>query len=97
MNYQSTLCAVCKRLCELASCVTDEHGRALHASCYHKRVASNVCAPSRYDETEDLLQQARELREVADELIKRSDRLIEAYKQLSGQARREDKDRFNNQ
>lgn len=36
-----------------------------------------ACRP-KYDETEDLLQQARELREVADQLIKKSDRLIEA-------------------
>jgi len=82
-----TLCAVCRRPCDLESCVTDEWGRAVHPSCYDKRVSPNVCTPSRYDETEDLLQQAKELREVADHLIKKSDRLIEAYKQLTGQAK----------
>lgn len=88
MSHEAALCAVCQRPCELESCVTDECGHAVHASCYRKRLASAVCAPSRYDETEDLLQQARELREVADQLIKKSDRLIETYKQLTGQAKR---------
>lgn len=89
MAYKpKTRCAICGRLCELESCVTDEEGRAVHASCYQKRLSSNVCVPSRYDEVEDLLQQARELREVADQLLKKSDSLIAAYNQLTGQAKR---------
>jgi hypothetical protein len=46
----------------------------------------NVCAPSTYDQLEELLQEARELRETAIKLIARSDGLIEAYKQLTGLA-----------
>lgn len=88
MIHPTTLCAVCQRPCQLEICVTDEFGRAVHASCYHKEVSTNGRARSRYDETEDLLQQARELREVADQLIKKSDRLIEAYKHLTAQAKR---------
>jgi hypothetical protein len=72
----------------LESCVTDEKGRAVHASCYHKKLTSNEYVPSKYDEVEDLLQEARELRALADQLIKRSDRLVEAYKHLTGQAKR---------
>ena len=83
-----TFCAVCRRSCQLESCVTDEWGRAVHESCYAKRVAKgNVCAPSTYDEVEEILQQARDLREVAGQLINQSDRLIEAYKQLTGHAK----------
>ena len=81
-----TRCAVCHGPCSLQSCVTDEQGRAVHASCYTKSISSHVRV-SGTDEVEDLLQQARELREVADELIRKSDRLIEAYKQLTGQAK----------
>lgn len=88
----TTVCAICQRSVDLEACVTDERGCAVHASCYHKRLSSNVRVTRRYDETEELLQQARELREVAEELIKKSDRLIEAYKQLTGQAKRPFKD-----
>ena len=87
-NPSKIHCAICGRPYELESCVTDEDGRAVHASCYQKIVSSNVHARSRYDEVEDLLQQARELREVADQLIKRSDTLMAAYKELTGQAKR---------
>lgn len=88
MAHASATCAVCHRYCELESCVTDEQGRAVHADCYHNRLSLNVRGAGSYDEVEDLLQQARELREVADQLIKKSDRLIEAYKHLTGQAKR---------
>ena len=85
-DHSTMSCAVCQRPCELESCVIDELGHAVHPSCYQKTVSSNVVR-SKYDETEELLQQARELREVADQLIKKSDRLIEAYKQLTGQGK----------
>lgn len=81
------LCAVCQRPCALEYCVTDEWGRVVHESCYTHSIASKDSRRGKYDETEDLLQQARELREMADQLIKKSDRLIEAYKQLTGQAK----------
>jgi hypothetical protein len=81
-------CAICHKSCELETCVVDEHGRAVHKSCYDKALASNVMVPSKYDQVEDLLQQAQELREVANRLIARSDALIAAYKQLSGQGKR---------
>ena len=85
-HHSRTLCAVCLRACELELGVEDEWGRAVHASCYgQKRVSSNVCAQSKYDEVEDLLQQARELREATEQLIKKSDCLIQAYKRLTGQ------------
>ena len=84
----TTLCAVCRCPCVLESCVVDEAGRAVHASGYQSRVSSTPSVRSKYDETEDLLQQAKELRDVADQLIQKSDRLIEAYKQLTGQAKR---------
>ena len=68
---QHTLCAVCRRPCELGSCVTDEWGRAVHASCYQKKVTKgNSNAPGGYEEVEEILQQTRELREIADQLIK---------------------------
>jgi hypothetical protein len=75
-QHRTTPCAVCQLSCELEACVTDEHGHAVHESCYHETVSSKF------------LQQARELREVADQLIKRSDLLVEAYKQLTGQSKR---------
>jgi hypothetical protein len=80
-------CGICNQLCELETCVVDERGRAVHKSCYHQALTSNVMVPSKYDEVEDLLQQARELREVANRLIARSDALIAAYKQLTGQGK----------
>ena len=92
MSHSTTVCAVCHRPCELEDCVTDERGCAVHSSCYQKRLSANGRLPSKYDETEDLLQQARDLREVADRLIKKSDSLIEAYKQLTGQTKRLFKD-----
>jgi hypothetical protein len=76
---QNPSCAICNRPCELETCVVDEPGRAVHKSCYQNELSSNVMARSRYDETEDILQQARELREVADRFLARSDALIEAY------------------
>lgn len=82
------ICAACRRLCSLESCVTNEYGRAVHESCYTKSVSSKARVHNKYDETEDLLQQAQELREVADRLIKKSDRLIEAYRKLTGQAKK---------
>ena len=83
-----TQCAICGLACQLESCVTDEDGRAVHDSCYQKKLSSKFSKTSRYDEVEDLLQQARELREVADQLLKKSDRLIAAYKQLTGHVKR---------
>ena len=88
MAVQPARCAICQLPCELESCVTDELGRAVHDRCYHKSLSSNVRVRSKYDETEEILQQARELREVADRLIKKSDLLIETYKQLTGQSKR---------
>ena len=79
----STLCAICNEPCGLEECVVDERGRGVHKSCYLSAVTSKS-ARRRFDETEELLQQARELREVADRLIKKSDALIEAYKNLTG-------------
>lgn len=87
-HHPTTHCAVCQRPCELESCVIDERGHAVHPKCYHKSLSSSVHVRNKYDEVEDLLQQARELRDVADQLIKKSDRLIEAYKQLTGQDKR---------
>lgn len=85
-EHSTTPCAVCQRPCLLESCVIDEWGRAVHESCYTHRIASQK--PTGKDKTEDLLRHARELREVADQLIKKSDRLIEAYRQLTGQSKR---------
>jgi len=42
----------------------------------------------RYLETEELLEQARELRQVARALMKRTDALIEQYQMLSSQWRK---------
>jgi len=88
MAHSTMPCAVCQDACELESCVTDERGRAVHANCYHKSLSANVCRPNSYDEVEEILEQARELREIADQLTKKSDRLIEAYKLLTGQTKR---------
>lgn len=87
VSDHKALCAVCRRTCELELCVSDEYGRAVHASCYQTKISSKGGGRRKYDEVEDLLQQARELREVADQLIKKSDRLIDAQKQLTGQAK----------
>ena len=85
MAQGSTPCAVCRRPLRLETCVIDENGCVVHESCFQKTVW-NVCAPSTYDQLEELLQEARELRETATKLIARSDGLIEAYKQLTGLA-----------
>lgn len=88
MAHDFAACAICRGACSLESCVIDEAGRAVHESCYQGKLSSKAQVQRNYDGTEDLLQQARELREVADQLIKKSDLLIEAYKQLTGQAKR---------
>ena len=84
-SHPPTLCAICRRPCDLESSVTDEWGRAVHPDCYQQSISPDVHRHTKYDEVEELLQQAREMREVADRLIKRSDLLIEAYKTLTGQ------------
>jgi hypothetical protein len=78
-------CPVCRQPLQLEICVTDENGCVVHESCFQKTVW-NACAPSTYDQLEELLQEARELRETAMKLIARSDGLIEAYKRLTGLA-----------
>jgi hypothetical protein len=75
-------CPICARLCEIEVCVVDQWGRAVHKSCCHK-VTATVLTRSNYDEVEELLQQAQELREIANLLIERSDALIATYKQLT--------------
>ena len=75
-------CPICERLCELEVCVVDQRGRAVHKSCYHK-VAATVLTCSNYDDVEELLQQAQELREIGNRLIERSDALIATYKRLT--------------
>ena len=85
MAQDFTICTVCRRPLQLETCVTDENGCVVHESCFQKTVW-NACAPSTYDQLEELLQEARELRETATKLIARSDGLIEAYKQLTGLA-----------
>lgn len=75
-------CSICQQVCSLSDCVIDESGHAVHQSCYV--VAITKTKRTKYDETEDLLQQARELRELADRLIKQSDALVTAYKNLTG-------------
>jgi len=82
-----TNCAICGKPCPLEGCVTDEEGRAVHAHCYYKRVTP--VHQGNYDQVEELLQQAQELRETADRLIKKSDMLIAAYMQLTGQTPRQ--------
>jgi hypothetical protein len=88
MASSAPRCPICERLCELETCVVDERGRAVHKSCYHNSITSKAIVRSEYDEVEELLQQAQELREVANRLIAKSDALIEAYKQLTGQSKR---------
>jgi uncharacterized protein Yka (UPF0111/DUF47 family) len=80
---------MCGRSCELETCVVDERGRAVHKSCYHHEITSKTVSTRKYDEVEELLKQAQELREVADRLLAKSDALIAAYKQLTGQAKRQ--------
>ena len=79
-------CPICKRLCEIEVCVVDQQGCAVHKSCYHK-VTATVLARSNYDDVEELLQQAQELREIANRLIERSDALIATYRRLSERAK----------
>lgn len=62
--------------------MVDQRGRAVHKSCYQK-VTATVLTRSDYGEVEELLQQAQELREIADRLIERSDALIATYKRLT--------------
>ena len=62
--------------------MTDEQGHAVHGSCYLSAVSK--VKRTKYDETEELLQQARELREIAERLTKKSDALIAAYNNLMG-------------
>lgn len=88
MASTAARCAICERLCELETCVVDERGRAVHKSCYNRTITSKATVRSKYDEVEELLQQAQELREVADRLLAKSDALIEAYKQLTEQSKR---------
>lgn len=83
-------CPICDQLCQLENCVIDEHGRAVHQRCYAKKV-SKFGVPSKYEEVEEILQQAREKRGVADQLINKSDQLIAAYKALTGQAGKSDR------
>src|SRR5262249_5284670 len=59
MAQDSATCAVCHRPLQLEICVTDENGCVVHESCFQKTVW-NVCAPSTYDQLEELLQEARE-------------------------------------
>ena len=81
-------CPICERPCELEVCVVDEKGRAVHKSCFHKPLSADVMAHNNYDEIVELLQQAHELREIANRLLERSDALIAAYKQLTGRDQR---------
>lgn len=82
---KSGRCAICNETFRLDNCVVDEQGRAVHKSCYLSAVTGT--RHTKYDEVEELLQQARELRETADRLVKTSDALVEAYKQLMGQTK----------
>jgi hypothetical protein len=75
-------CPICERLCEIEVCVVDQQGHAVHKSCYHK-VTATVLKTRNYDEVEELLQQAQELREIGNRLIERSDALIATYKRLT--------------
>jgi hypothetical protein len=79
-------CPICERLCEIEICVVDQQGRAVHKSCYRK-VTATVLTPGNYDEVEELLQQAQELREIANRLIERSDSLIATYNRLTERAK----------
>jgi len=81
-----TPCLVCRRPLELECCVPDENGCVVHENCYKKALLLNSCAPGTYDQVEEILQQARELRETANKLLAKSDRLIETYKALMGLA-----------
>jgi len=78
-------CVMCCERLLLENCAVDEQGRAVHKSCYLSAL-TNVKRTT-YEEVEELLQQARELREVADRLIRKSDALIAAYKNLTGQSK----------
>ena len=84
-------CAICNETCRLEECVYDELGRPVHKECYLSAVTRTK--RTKYDEAEELLQQSRELREMADRLLKKSDALIEAYKQLTGHTKPQKSDR----
>ena len=91
MAQDPTTCPICRRPLQLEPCVTDENGCVVHESCFQKTIWK-VCAPSTYDQLEELLHEARELRETATKLIARADGLIAAYKQLTGLAAKRSSD-----
>jgi hypothetical protein len=90
-------CWICGRSVSSRNSQTDEHGNTVHCECRLARlklkeagslVTATVIKRSKYDEIEELLQQAQDLREIANRLIERSDALIAAYKQLTGRGER---------
>ena len=83
MAFTYSRCPICERPCELELCVVDKCGRVVHKACETKTVTTTIMIRNTYDEGEDLLQQARELRELADRLIAKSDALIATYRQLT--------------
>jgi len=85
LDDESKTCAICHETLRLENCVIDEQGHAVHKSCYLRAVTK--AKRTTYDETEELLQQARELREIADRLIKKSDALLTAYNKLTGHSK----------